>query len=323
MGTMFSWRRYIPVAERVQKAKTAAKKLEKRQSQLDPVRIEGRKIATSFWGKAWCDNLESYSDYENRLPRGRSYVRGGSVVDLRIRKGKVAAFVQGSDLYTVTIQFQPLKPKAWGDFKKRCAGKITNLMDLLRGRLSHEVLALLTDHETGLFPAPAEIEMKCSCPDWATMCKHVAATLYGVGARLDEKPELFFTLRGVDQQELFVEAQQAVTPANVSGPESEQAFTGVDLSDVFGIQLDTSVSSEGALPAVNASEKERVVPTEVPLAGKPKRMTRKSAKSSAKTDKKSSAKKQKPTRVSEQTNREAVRVWLRLRGGLKRGTDGS
>ena len=72
-------------------------KLKKKGQSIAPVTIEGRVIARSFWGKSWCTNLERYSDYENRLPRGRTYVRNGSVVDLQIAKGAVAAMVAGSD----------------------------------------------------------------------------------------------------------------------------------------------------------------------------------------------------------------------------------
>lgn len=189
---------YVPVAERKRKAAAAAKKLSAKSGRtLAPVILTTKKIAATFWGKAWCNNLEAYSDYANRLPRGRSYVRNGSVIDLQITNGKVEALVQGSSLYQIAIGFKPLAPQRWVDFKARSAGKVTNLLDLLQGRLSKEILGDITARDAGLFPAPKEIDLACSCPDWADMCKHVAAVLYGVGARLDEKPELFFTLRGV------------------------------------------------------------------------------------------------------------------------------
>jgi len=167
------------------------------------VDLEGRKIARTFWGEAWCDHLESFSDYENRLPRGRTYVRNGSVCHLDIAKGEVNAIVSGSELYKVKIAIKTLPQKKWIDVKDRCAGQVGSLLELLQGKLSKSVMAVVTNRNKGLFPLPREISLKCNCPDWAAMCKHVAAVLYGVGARLDMKPELLFLLRGVDHEELI------------------------------------------------------------------------------------------------------------------------
>jgi uncharacterized Zn finger protein len=236
----FQFRPYVPVAERRRKAAAAARKLTAKSGRaLTPVQLSGRTIAATFWGKAWCDNLESYSDYANRLPRGRTYVRNGSVIDLRITNGKVEALVQGSELYKIAIGFRPLAPKRWKEFKDRCGGKITNLLDLLQGRLSKEILTDLTAHGTGLFPAPNEIELDCSCPDWADMCKHVAAVLYGVGARLDENPELFFTLRGVDMQQLITAASATAATPIAGGAAPDKALAGADLSEILGVELES------------------------------------------------------------------------------------
>ena len=183
----YGWPRYVPVAERRAKAAKATQRLAKKGLALKPVRIEGQKIAKTFWGKAWCSNLESYSDYANRLPRGRTYVRNGSVCHLEIDSGTIRAKVSGSRLYDVTISIKALRPEEWEGIKKRSAGEIRSLLDLLGGKLSKEVMAIVTDREHGLFPKPKEIRLECSCPDWADMCKHVAAVLYGVGARLDER----------------------------------------------------------------------------------------------------------------------------------------
>ena len=177
-------------------------------------------MTASFWGKAWCENLECYSDYANRLPRGRTYVRNGSVVDLQIERGKVKAIVSGSEIYRVAIDIKTLPAPAWSKIKKDCSRSVDSLIDLLQGRFDQGIMQRLTQRETGLFPQPKEIKMKCSCPDWAGMCKHVAATLYGVGARLDSAPVLLFTLRHVDHLELI---SQAVAADNLS-----QAFQGKD-----------------------------------------------------------------------------------------------
>ena len=244
---------YVPVAERRRQAAQAAKKLSKGGRALSPVLLTGRTIAQTFWGKSWCTNLESYSDYANRLPRGRTYVRNGSVIDLRLEAGKVSALVQGSSLYKIEIGITALPKKAWGEFTKRCAGKVTNLLDLLQGRLSKEILQEISTPGTGLFPAPKEIKLSCSCPDWAEMCKHVAAVLYGVGARLDEKPELFFTLRGVDVQDLITSASAAAT-SPLAGAPTDTAIADADLSAIFGVEVETPSAATAPQPAKTSAK---------------------------------------------------------------------
>ena len=207
-----------------------------------PVALDGRQIATTFWGQAWCKNLESYSDFANRLPRGRSYVRNGSVVDLQIARGEIAARVQGSSLYVGKIRIEPLAPARWKALKQECAGQVTSLVSLLQGRLPESVLHAVTDRATGLFPAPREIKLDCSCPDVASLCKHLAAVLYGIGARLDTQPELLFLLRGVDHQELVSEAVAAATRVPASA--GDVAPLGdTELAEVFGIEIDGPAAS--------------------------------------------------------------------------------
>ncbi|CAA6676657.1 MULTISPECIES: helix-turn-helix domain-containing protein [unclassified Lentimonas] len=195
-------------------------------------------IAKSFWGKAWCKNLEAYSDYEYRLPRGRSYVRNGAVVDLKIEPQKVFARVNGSELYELTVTIDPLAPEKWAALKAKCQGQIGSLIELLQGKFSKEIMSLVADKESGLFPAPGEIHFNCNCPDWADMCKHVAAALYGVGVRLDESPELLFKLRGVDHTELIV-IDEAVSDLTKTGSSRRRRSLDNDaLGDVFGIDLE-------------------------------------------------------------------------------------
>jgi uncharacterized Zn finger protein len=233
----YEWRPYLPLAERRKQAAKAAKKLAKKGQVVRPVAIEGRTIARSFWGKAWCDNLERYSDYANRMPRGRTSARNGSVVDLQIAAGRVTAVVSGSEVYQIAIDIDPLDPKRWQALAGECAGKIGSLLELLQGRFSDEVMQILARPKTGLFPSPQQIRMSCSCPDWATMCKHVAAALYGVGARLDEEPEIFFTLRQVDQSELVTKASAGGLTRPADG-RRVKTLAADRLSDVFGIELD-------------------------------------------------------------------------------------
>lgn len=230
------WKPYVPVAQRRTQAKEAVAKAKKAGQDMQPVRIEGRAIARTFWGKAWCDNLEAYSDFENRLPRGRTYVRNGSVIDLRIEPGKIKARVAGSSLYAIEIGIAALSEAHWKSLAKECTGSIASLVELLQGKLSKAVMERICQPKTGLFPAPKDIQLGCSCPDWATMCKHVAAVLYGVGARLDEQPELLFTLRQVDANDLVTQAVEL--PVQVKkAPHRAKVLDENELADVFGIEM--------------------------------------------------------------------------------------
>ena len=232
----YLWRPYIPVAVRRARAARQVAAMSGRGEEVQPVVVEGRQIARTFWGEAWCDHLERFSDYANRLPRGRTYVRNGSVCHLAIAEGVVRAVVCGSDLYDVAIEIDSLPRKQWRDLKGRCAGQIGSLLELLQGQLSDRVMEEVCDPERGLFPKPRQIHLSCSCPDWAVMCKHVAAVLYGVGARLDEQPELLFVLRGVDHEELIgAEAGLAVTTA--AAGDGPRRIAEEDLGEVFGIEL--------------------------------------------------------------------------------------
>lgn len=237
-GYGYGWRPYVSVAERRRRAAKKLASLRKKGMDVQPVEIDGRKIAKTFWGEAWCDHLESFSDYANRLPRGRTYVRNGSVCHLCVTRGGVEARVAGSELYTVKVQINELLPAKWRLIKQRSAGKIGSLLELLQGRLSDEVMRIVTDPKEGLFPLPKEISFRCDCPDWAGMCKHIAAVMYGIGARLDVSPDLLFTLRGVEHQELIaVDTEAAISVATSSGKSKKLAAS--NLADVFGIDLDS------------------------------------------------------------------------------------
>jgi uncharacterized Zn finger protein len=234
----WSYARKPGVHEQRQRAAREGKRLAKERGQdgrqPTPVVIEGRTIARSFWGKAWCENLESYRDYEYRLPRGRSYLRNGAVLDLDVTPGKIVAVVSGTTLYEVEIAIQAIESAHWGRIKRDCAGEVGSLIELLEGRLSDRVMRIITHREQGLFPRPAQIKMSCSCPDAATMCKHVAAVMYGIGARLDAQPELLFTLRQVDHGELIAAATDLEVKPRSSG---RKTLASEDLGSVFGIEL--------------------------------------------------------------------------------------
>lgn len=239
----WEWKPYVSAAERRHKAEREVERRKKQGQALSPVIIESRVIATTFWGRAWCKNLEQYSDYANRLPRGRTYVRNGSIIDLRISPGGIEASVVGSELYKVALKVAPVKKALWKSICHDCAGGIDSLVELLQGRLSKSVMDRICRQNHGLFPSPAEIQLSCSCPDWAEMCKHVAAVLYGIGARLDRQPELLFRLRAVDEAELIANAGEAM-PLAKQGPSSNKLLKSDDLAEIFGLDI-----ASAALPA--------------------------------------------------------------------------
>ena len=227
---------YVSVAERRRKAAKMIASLQKKGKAVSPVQVKGRKISQSFWSKAWCENLETYSDYASRLPRGRTYLRNGSVIDLQMDKSEITALVSGSSIYTVKISICPLEKSKWQSVIQHCSGEIDSLVGLLQGKFSRGVMEIITCKKRGLFPTPRQIAMECSCPDGAVMCKHVAAVLYGVGVRLDEKPELFFELREVDHLDL-IKAATSKDPISKS-TRSKKVIKTANLNQLFGIELD-------------------------------------------------------------------------------------
>lgn len=233
------WAPYVSVAKRRAQAQRAIAKLRKQGKHIEPVEVEGRKIARSFWGEGWCKQLEQFSDYDNRLPRGRTYVRNGSVAHLAISKGKIEAIVSGSTLYHVKIAVKPLARKKWEILCQQCTGQIGSMLELLQGQLSNQVMQIVTDPNTGLFPDPNEITLSCDCPDWADMCKHIAAVLYGIAARLDHQPELLFVLRNVDHEAL-ISAELDMQTAT-SGKSKRRRLTTQNLSSVFGVDIEEPV----------------------------------------------------------------------------------
>jgi len=273
------WPAYVPVAERRAKAQRKLKSLEKKGRRCLPIVIEGRAITHSFWGKKWCDNLEAYSDYANRLPRGRTYVRNGSVVDLQINTGKITALVSGSEIYDVSINVSRLDPKLWQSILRECVGKVASLVELLQGRLSNAVMEVVTRRGTGLFPVPKQIDFRCSCPDSAAMCKHIAATLYGVGARLDSQPELLFRLCHVDPLDLIQQAGSMPLVEAKTELSQHQSLDTSDLSALFGIELNESPAPNSA-PSL-AAKTPAIAPKRSGKPGSspiPKAATAKSAK---------------------------------------------
>jgi uncharacterized Zn finger protein len=223
---------YVSVEDRKIKNQKMIKKLEKKGRILTPIALEGRTIAVTFWGKAWCKHIEKFSDYNNRLGRGRSYLRLGSVIDFKINNGHIEALVAGTDNYKITVKLKSLSKEKWESIIKGCSGKIDSIISLLQGSFSKDIVEEMTSVEKGLFPSEKEINFKCSCYDFADMCKHVAAVLYAFGNWLDKAPEDLFKLRSVDHMDLlktdFID--------NFLNQTDNTELSG-DLSDIFGIDI--------------------------------------------------------------------------------------
>lgn len=236
---MWEYPRYVSVAEKKEKAAKQAEKLKKKNSSLKPIVIQGNKIAKTWWGMAWNKNLESYADYSNRIGRGRSYVKNGFVLDLQIGEGTVKALVAGSASkpYSVTVTIEPLENNKWDSIVKTCGNKIESIEELAEGRFPKELGEIFSLKGKGLFPSPKEIKFSCSCPDWAYMCKHVAAVLYGIGARFDEDPVLFFKLRGIDVEQLLKKSVEMKMKSMLKNADTKtgRVLEDVDVGQLFGV----------------------------------------------------------------------------------------
>jgi uncharacterized Zn finger protein len=255
----YGWRPYVSVAARRRKAAKEMAKLKKKGHPVSPVVLEGRTIVKTFWGKAWCENLERYSDFANRLPRGRTYVRNGSVIDLQIAPGEITALVSGSEIYEVAVKVAPVEKARWQSICTDCAGAIDSLIELLQGRFSKGVMERVCREKSGLFPSPHEIQLSCSCPDWAGMCKHVAAVLYGIGARLDRQPDLLFRLHNVDEKELIAGAGKALPQAK-RAPAAGKVLGGEDLAALFGLDMAPGTGPDPAKPKRSKARVGKKVP---------------------------------------------------------------
>ncbi|MCA9011401.1 MAG: SWIM zinc finger family protein [Planctomycetaceae bacterium] len=312
------WAPYVSVGEKLNKAaKKAAALAKKQKREPSPVKVQGRNIAKTFWGKAWCDNLTAYQDYSNRLPRGATYVRNGSVVDLVIGPKKIEAIVAGSDPYTVKIEITALDSKRWKAIRTECSESIDSLLDLLSGKLSDGVMQRLTDQKTGLFPAPREIKMSCSCPDYSSCCKHLAAVMYGIGARLDSQPELLFLLRGVDHQELV---SQAIAAGNLDRELSGSKSGGLDSNDlgaIFGIELD-SVAGEISKPAKKKRTAKAAAPETAVKAAVLQKLRQKSESRTVKAKAKAAGPKTKATKSAARSTSKSSRTKVAVKSAKKK-----
>jgi len=296
---------YVTVAEKKARAARKLKELSKKNPHMKPVVIKGSAIARTWWGKAWNRNLEQYADYSNRIGRGRNYIRHGAVLDLQIESGEVNALVQGSrpKPYSVSIKIQTLKKDIWLKIKTSCEDTLESFQELLAGAFPKTLGEIFTSRDTGMFPAPREIKFSCSCPDWASMCKHVAAVLYGVGARLDEDPKLFFRLRDADITRLIKQTVAGRTEKLLEKASRKTAriMEDTDLSAVFGIDIDEPHFSVGLIPVKPppAGKKRKAAATSPKRKSSLKMGTKKSdaGKAKKKIDERTPSKKAKTTAV--------------------------
>jgi len=256
----YGFPRYVSVAEKRARARRKLEQLRKKHPGIHPVVIEGNTLARTWWGKAWNSNLGKYADYANRVGRGRSYVRHGAVLDLQISPGQVKALVQGSrgSPYTITIKIKPVSESIWKEIKTACEGQLASLQGLLEGRFPKGLAELFTAKNSGLFPSPKEIDFHCSCPDWAYMCKHVAAVLYGIGTRLDEDPSLFFVLRKVKMGDLITQAirDKSARLLKQAKKKTARVINDADLGDVFGIEMEAATAGEKEGPKAKRARPE-------------------------------------------------------------------
>lgn len=282
---------YVPVAMRKANADRVAAEIAAEQGRKpEPLKVSGRKLATTFWGNAWCEHVECYSDYASRLPRGRTYLRNGSVADFFVQPGCVEAVVAGSNTYHVTINVRKLEAKKWKALCDSCSGEITSLIDLLAGEFSDGVMQILSDRKTGLFPSPKEIQIQCTCPDGAWLCKHAAAVLYGVGAKLDTDQTLLFILRAVEHNELVSEAVSAKNLDKALKGDAE-SLGDADLSDIFGIELSSLADLNIGVDVPNSSGKKKTAKKR-----SRKQATKKISAAKKKTPAKKKASKKAPTK---------------------------
>ncbi|MBO4336878.1 MAG: hypothetical protein J5842_02240 [Lachnospiraceae bacterium] len=223
-----------------QKAMASVRRAGKKGKDYEPVICRNKRgaLCNSWWGQAWCDNLERYADYASRLDRGRSYVRSGTIIDLKIDGGKVTAKVQGRRRtpYKVEVRVGRLSEENCQKIIDRCIRRIESLETLAKGEFPEELKELFTE-DGALFPTPKEISFSCSCPDWAMMCKHVAAVMYGIGLRFDENPFYFFKLRGIDPDRFIDVAVENRVERMLANADvvSDRIIEDADFTELFGV----------------------------------------------------------------------------------------
>ena len=189
-----------------------------------------------FFHKPNPDN--KYADYENRIERGRSYLRNDAVVDLKIKGNEIYSRVLGGGYkpYRIRIRIDALSERQRLNIEQQASGKLQDLESLIQGNFPKDLKNLFFQ-KGGLFPSPNEIHFDCNCPDWADMCKHVAAVMYGIGIRIDTNPTQLFELRGIPIESLLtrvIDDKVSNMLKNVD-VKSARIIKDADISSIFGI----------------------------------------------------------------------------------------
>ena len=235
------------------------------------IKLHSKSISNTWWGQEWCKTINVYADYENRLSRGKTYLRQERVQDLTIEDNTITAKVKGkwSDYYNVTIKIREL-PRSKSNIIIK---KISELGSILKGSIPEDCRFLFSIGELGLFPTKDDLIYTCDCPDscggliygsnWnsakeicevdpnnAMLCKHVAAVLYSVGSILDKEPLIIFQLRGINVTKYISEEIVAQTNNLLVGlyqrKEEERVIDKSLISDVFGIDFDWNYNIDTA-----------------------------------------------------------------------------
>ncbi len=247
---MMWFREYVSVGERSARAQRKIRQLKKKNPNLNPVVIDGKQIASSWWGKAWINHLKHYADFDNRVGRGRSYVKNGLVIHFAIKPGHIESIVMGtsSSPYNIKIKTKKLSPNKWNKMKRLSREHLCTLPELNEGKFPKELKDIFSDRGEGIFPTIKEMSFHCSCPDWANMCKHVSASLFALGSQIDNNIDLFFKLRGVNTSELVQSAlkDEAKHLKNRKFEDTAQVLTLSEkkLASLFDIKLVTHKKSQ-------------------------------------------------------------------------------
>ena len=256
--------RYVPVDAQRARVVSEMNRLVASGVEVQPVELRGRTLARSFWGRRWCEHVESFSEYAARLAQGRACLRNGSVCHLSMESGGVDAMVIGSALHHVTIRVRRLEAAAWMAMRTACAGRVESVVELREGRVPDDVAEVVTDRGSGLFPQPGDIVASCDCGAGTTLCKHAAAVLWGIGSRLDERPELLFRLRGVDETDLIA--------AEAAGSRDTVAAGGLDPCAPQGAAASKAANSR---PASRPAESKASLSAPPPSGSAPSRQIKK------------------------------------------------
>ncbi len=199
--------------------------------------MSGRtRFGLTWWGQRWIDALEALGAvYANRLPRGRTYARKGTVQDLAIDAGAVTARVQGSRArpYRVQLQLPVFDDPTWEAITTALASRVRLSAELLDATMPEDIDEVLAECGVSLFPSARELTTRCSCPDVANPCKHVAAVHYVLAQTFDADPFLLMTLRGRDRDTLLggLRAQRAGTTLPEHSDDTSEDPVRVDALD--------------------------------------------------------------------------------------------